>query len=62
MMTSLQFENFRGFTDLTISPISATPDYNFALHRLQRAKGGIEAITHDREMLEVAIKSGLEVR
>jgi hypothetical protein len=38
------------------------PAYDFALHRLQRVKGRIEAITHDQQMLEVAIKSGMEVR
>jgi predicted ATP-dependent endonuclease of OLD family len=38
------------------------PSYDFALHRLQRVKGKIEAVTHDQEMLEAAIKSGLEVR
>lgn len=37
-------------------------DYDFALHRIQRVKGKIETVTHDREMLEAAIKSGLEVR
>jgi predicted ATP-dependent endonuclease of OLD family len=42
--------------------MKATTDYNFALHRLQRVKGNIEAITHDKEMLEAAVKSGLEVR
>ena len=42
--------------------LSNMPDYDFALHRLQRVKGRIEAITHDREMLDVAIKSGMEVR
>ena len=36
--------------------------YDFALHRLQRVNGRIEAVTHDQGMLEVAIKSGLEVR
>ncbi len=41
---------------------SSSADYNFALHRLQRVNGRIEAVTHDREMLGVAIKSGLEVR
>lgn len=39
-----------------------TPDYNFALHRLQRVKDRIEAVSLDKGMLEVAIKSGLEVR
>jgi len=40
----------------------ATQEYDFALHRLQRVKGRIEAVTHDREMLDVAMKSGMEVR
>ena len=42
--------------------IKQMKDYDFALHRLQRVKGKIEAVTHDQGMLEVAIKSGLEVR
>jgi hypothetical protein len=42
--------------------MKAMPNYNFALHRLQRVKGKIEAVTHDMEMLEAAIKTGLEVR
>jgi hypothetical protein len=42
--------------------LSQTPDYDFALHRLQRVKGRIEAVAHDRQMLDVAIKSGMEVR
>jgi hypothetical protein len=42
--------------------LSKTPAYDFALHRLQRVKGRIEAVTHDQQMLEVAIKSGMEVR
>ena len=39
-----------------------TGRYDFALHRLQRVKSRIEAITLDREKIEVAVKSGLEVR
>jgi len=39
-----------------------TGKYNFALHRLQRVKNRIEAITLDQEKIEVAVKSGLEVR
>jgi hypothetical protein len=42
--------------------LSKMPAYDFALHRLQRVKGRIEAVTHDRQMLDVAIKSGMEVR
>ena len=38
------------------------PKYDFALHRIQRVKGEIEAVTHDEQMLDAAIKSGLEVR
>jgi hypothetical protein len=38
------------------------PDYDFALHRVQRVKGKLEVITHDKGMLEVAEKRGLEVR
>jgi len=41
---------------------SAMPDYDFALHRLQTVQGKVEVVTHDRQMLDVAIKSGLEVR
>lgn len=42
--------------------MAATPDYNFALHRLQRVDGKIEAITHDKEMMKAALSAGLEVR
>lgn len=42
--------------------IKALPNYDFALHRIQRVKGKIEVVTHDKGMLEVALKSGLEVR
>lgn len=42
--------------------LSKLPTYDFALHRLQRVKGRIEAVTHDQQMLDVAIKSGMEVR
>jgi AAA15 family ATPase/GTPase len=42
--------------------LKATADYDFAFHRIQRVKGRLEAITHDQEMLDTAIKSGLEVR
>ncbi len=42
--------------------LKTMPSYDFALHRLQRVNGRIEAITHDQGMLEVAIKSGREVR
>ncbi len=41
---------------------AATPNYNFALHRLQRVKGEVEAVTYDREMLETSVRTELEVR
>jgi len=41
---------------------AATDGYDFALHRLQRVKGDVEAITYDREMLETSLKGELEVR
>jgi hypothetical protein len=36
--------------------------YDFRLHRLQRTKDTIEAVTYNREALEGAIATGLEVR
>lgn len=42
--------------------LKTMPSYDFALHRIQRVKGRSEAITHDQEMLETAIKAGMEVR
>ncbi|MCX8158032.1 MAG: AAA family ATPase [Verrucomicrobiae bacterium] len=39
-----------------------TRDYDFALHRLERMKDDIQAFTYDREALEAALKSALEVR
>ena len=36
--------------------------YDFRLHRLARVNGTIEAVTYDKETLEAAIESGLEVR
>jgi len=42
--------------------MKAMPSYDFALHRLQRVHGRLEAVTHDQGMLEVALNSGLEVR
>jgi hypothetical protein len=41
---------------------AAMPKYNFALHRLQRVKGEVEAVTYDREMLETSVRTELEVR
>lgn len=41
---------------------AATPDYNFALHRLQRVKGQVEAVTYDRDMLDTSVRTELEVR
>ena len=40
----------------------ASGHYNFALHRLQRVKGKIQAVTHDQEMIEVAAETELEIR
>jgi AAA15 family ATPase/GTPase len=40
----------------------AMPDYDFALHRLQIVKGQPEVVTHDQQMLEVALQAGMEVR
>jgi hypothetical protein len=36
--------------------------YDFRLHRLERADETIRAVTYDRETLEAAIETGLEVR
>jgi len=36
--------------------------YDFALHRLQREKGDIRAVTHDQGMIDVALKTDLELR
>lgn len=36
--------------------------YDFRLHRLDRGKEGIRAVTYDKETLEAAIETGLEVR
>lgn len=36
--------------------------YDFRLHRLERLKETIRAVTYDREALEAAIETGLEVR
>jgi len=36
--------------------------YDFRLHRLERSKGEILAVTYDEETLEAAIETGLEVR
>lgn len=41
---------------------AAAKDYDFALHRLQRVKGQVEAVTYDREMLETSVRTELEVR
>jgi hypothetical protein len=37
------------------------PAYDFALHRLQRVNGQLQAVTHDQAMLEAALQSGPEV-
>jgi predicted ATPase len=39
-----------------------TMDYDFRLHRLERVDGEVRVTTYDRDTLEVAIESGLEVR
>ncbi len=36
--------------------------YDFRLHRLERIRGTIHAVTYDREALAAAIEAGLEVR
>jgi predicted ATPase len=41
---------------------AAGKDYDFALHRLQRVKGQVEAVTYDCEMLETSLRTELEVR
>ena len=41
---------------------SASMPYDFALHRLQRVKGDIQAVTHDQAMIEVAAETELEIR
>jgi hypothetical protein len=35
---------------------------DFALHRLQRVHGEIQAIAHDLQMIEVASETDLEIR
>lgn len=37
-------------------------EYDFRLHRLDRVGDGIRAVTYDRDTLEAAIETGLEVR
>jgi hypothetical protein len=41
---------------------SRSETYDFRLHRLDRADDDIQAVTLDQEMLDTAIKAGLEVR
>jgi len=41
---------------------ATSEQYDFALHRLERVKGTIRAVTFDRETLEAATELGLEVR
>lgn len=36
--------------------------YDFRLHRLQEVRGEMQAVSHDQEMIEVAIYGGVEVR
>ena len=42
--------------------MKARSNYDFALHRLQWVRGKLEAVTHDREMLDAALDSEMEVR
>ncbi len=41
---------------------SSSAEYDFRLHRLDRVGEDIQAVTLDQEMLDTAIKTGLEVR
>ncbi len=41
---------------------SSSEEYDFRLHRLDRVGEDIQAVTLDQEMLDTAIKAGLEVR
>jgi len=41
---------------------TADEQYDFALHRLERVRGLIRAVTYDQETLEAALETGLEVR
>ena len=41
---------------------SGMHEYNFRLHRLDRVGGENRSVTFDQEMLETAIRSGLEAR
>jgi len=41
---------------------SESERYDFRLHRLDRDKESISAVTYDQETLEAAIETGLEVR
>lgn len=38
------------------------PAYGLAVHRLQHVKDHLEAVTHDRGMLDTAMTSGMELR
>jgi hypothetical protein len=38
------------------------PDYDLAFHRLQRVEGEIQAVTHNQRMIDVALKTDLEIR
>jgi hypothetical protein len=42
--------------------MKALPGYDFALHRLQRVNGQLQAVTLDQAMLEAALHSGTEAR
>jgi len=41
---------------------SESGTYDFRLHRLDRVDDDVRAVTFDQEMLDAAIKAGLEVR
>jgi len=42
--------------------LSASPVYDFRLHRLDRVNGDIRSVTYGKRQLEAAITTGLEVR
>jgi len=44
------------------SAFSLNEDYGFALHRLDRIDGQIDAVTYDREALEAALNNEFEIR
>ncbi len=44
------------------SAFAASRKYDFCLHRLERTKGEIRAVTYDQDALGAAIETGLEMR